>query len=101
VTPNKILKKLSSKLCQEKHNKELRKSPQRRTGKAPHNLEEPRRIIYTYQEGSYKVQLATRTSIPLSRSHMKLPIFVDLVELCGRGEVPSNGVLGRLVWMKG
>jgi hypothetical protein len=72
MTPNKIPKKLSSKLRQENHNKKLRKSPQRRRGKAPHNLEEPRGIIYTYHEGSYKVWLATSTSIPLSRSHMKL-----------------------------
>jgi hypothetical protein len=57
MIPNKIPKKLSSKLRQENHNKELRKSPQRRTGKAPHNLEEPRRTIYTYHEGSYKVLL--------------------------------------------
>jgi hypothetical protein len=55
VTPNKIPKKSSSKLRQDNHNKELRKSPQRRTGKAPYNLEEPHRIICTYHEGSYKV----------------------------------------------
>jgi hypothetical protein len=55
VTPNKIPKKSSSKLRQENHNKEIRQSPQRRTGKAPHNLEEPRRIIYTYPKGPYKV----------------------------------------------
>jgi hypothetical protein len=55
MTPNKIPKKSSSKLGQKNHNMELRKSPQRRTGKAPHNLEEPRRTIYTYHEGSYKV----------------------------------------------
>jgi hypothetical protein len=55
VTPNKIPKKSSSKLRQEKHNKELRKSPQRRTGKALRHLKEPRRTIYTYHEGSYKV----------------------------------------------
>jgi hypothetical protein len=36
-------------------NKELRKSPQRRTKKTLHNLEEQRRTIYTYHEGSYKV----------------------------------------------
>jgi hypothetical protein len=72
VTPNKIPKKSSSKLRQENHNKELRKSPQRRMEKAPHNLEEPRRTIYTYHEGSYKVYLATHTSILLSISHMKL-----------------------------
>jgi hypothetical protein len=40
--------------------------------KATQELEEPRRIIYTYHEGSYKVELATHTFIPLSRSHMKL-----------------------------
>jgi hypothetical protein len=55
VTPNKIPKKSSSKLHQENRNKKLRKSPQRRMRKAPHNLEEPRRTIYTYHEGSYKV----------------------------------------------
>jgi hypothetical protein len=55
MTPSKNPKESSSKLCQENHDKELRKSPQRRAGKAPHNLEEPRRIIYTYHEGSYKV----------------------------------------------
>jgi hypothetical protein len=55
VTPNKIPKKLSSKFRPENHHKELRKSPQRRTGKTTHNLEEPRRTIYTYHEGSYKV----------------------------------------------
>jgi hypothetical protein len=42
MTPNKIPKKYYSKLCQEKHSKELKKSPQRRTGKALHHLEEPR-----------------------------------------------------------
>jgi hypothetical protein len=36
-------------------NKELRKSPQRRTGKTLLNLEEQRRTIYTYHEGSYKI----------------------------------------------
>jgi hypothetical protein len=36
-------------------NKELRKSPQRRTGKTLLNLEEQRRTIHTYYEGSYKV----------------------------------------------
>jgi hypothetical protein len=55
VTPNKNLKKSSSKLHQQEHNKELRKSPQRRTKRALHNVEEQRRTIYTYHEGSYKV----------------------------------------------
>jgi hypothetical protein len=36
-------------------NKELRKTTQRRTGKTLLNLEEQRRTIYTYHEGSYKV----------------------------------------------
>jgi hypothetical protein len=48
-------KKSSSKLRHENYNKELRKSPKRRTGKAIKELEEPRRIIYTFHEGSYKV----------------------------------------------
>jgi hypothetical protein len=55
VTPNKNPKKSSSKLRQENHNKELQKSPQSRTGKALHHLEEPRRTIYTNHEDSYKV----------------------------------------------
>jgi hypothetical protein len=36
-------------------NKELQKSTQRRMGKTLLNLEEQRRTIYTYHEGSYKV----------------------------------------------
>jgi hypothetical protein len=48
-------KKSPSKLRQENHKKELRKSPKRRSGKATQNLEEPCRIICTYHEGSYKV----------------------------------------------
>jgi hypothetical protein len=38
-------------------------------GETQPSLEEARRIIYTYHEGSYKVQLATRSSFPLTRSH--------------------------------
>jgi hypothetical protein len=72
MTPTKKPKKAYSDFRQEKHNKELLKSPQRRMGKALHHLEEQHRTIYTYHEGSYKVYLATHTSIPLSRSHMKL-----------------------------
>jgi hypothetical protein len=53
-TQQESRKKSSSKLCHDNHNKELRKSP-KRTGKATPILEEPRRIIYTYHEGSYKV----------------------------------------------
>jgi hypothetical protein len=40
------------------------------------HLEEQRRTIYTYHEGSYKVKLATQTSILLSRSHMKLKLVL-------------------------
>jgi hypothetical protein len=41
-------------------------------------LEEPRRIIYTYQGGSYKVYLAARSSNPLTRSYheaLKLVLY--------------------------
>jgi hypothetical protein len=54
-TQQESCKKSSSKLCHKNHNKELRKSRKRRMGKATPILEEPRRIIYTYHEGSYKV----------------------------------------------
>jgi hypothetical protein len=33
------------------------------------SLEEPRRIIYTYQGGSYKVYFAAQSSNPFTRSH--------------------------------
>jgi hypothetical protein len=42
---------------------------QEQPGTTQQGHEEPRRIIYTYQEGSYKVYLATRSSNPLTRSH--------------------------------
>jgi hypothetical protein len=71
-TQQEFHKKTPSKLCQENHKKGLRKSPKRKTGETTQGLEQPRRIIYTCHEGSYKVYLATRSSIPLSRSHMKL-----------------------------
>jgi hypothetical protein len=38
-------------------------------GKTHPSLKEPRRIIYTYQRGSYNVELAGRSSFPLTRSH--------------------------------
>jgi hypothetical protein len=44
---------------------------QKKTGETKPSLEEPRRIIYTYHEGSYKVYLATRSSFPLTRSHQE------------------------------
>jgi hypothetical protein len=50
-------KKSSSKLHHENQNKELRKSPKRRTGKAAQILEEPRRILYTYHEGSENLEV--------------------------------------------
>jgi hypothetical protein len=46
----------------ENHNKE-------RKGRTQPSLEEPRRIIYTSQEDSYKVKLVARSSNPLTRSH--------------------------------
>jgi hypothetical protein len=39
------------------------------TGETHQNHEEPRRIIYTYHEGSYKVYLASQSSFPLTISH--------------------------------
>jgi hypothetical protein len=42
---------------------------QEQTGTTQPSLEEPRRIIYTYQRGSYKVKLAAQSSNPLTRSH--------------------------------
>jgi hypothetical protein len=35
-------------------------------GEATQGLEEPRRVVYIYHEGSYKVKLATRSSIPVT-----------------------------------
>jgi hypothetical protein len=43
------------KLRHENPKKRLRKSPKRENGRDKKNLEEPRRIIYTYHEGSYKI----------------------------------------------
>jgi hypothetical protein len=42
---------------------------QEQPGTTEQSLEEPRRIIYTYQGGSYKVLLAARSSNPLTKSH--------------------------------
>jgi hypothetical protein len=42
---------------------------QEQPGTTQPSLEEPRRMIYTYQGGSYKVYLAARSSNPLTRSH--------------------------------
>jgi hypothetical protein len=41
---------------------------QEQSGTTHSNLDEPRRIIYTSNKGSYKVQLAARSSNPLTRS---------------------------------
>jgi hypothetical protein len=51
ATPTKNLKRSFSKL----HQQRAPKTPQIRTGKALHNLEEQRRTIYTNHEDSYKV----------------------------------------------
>jgi hypothetical protein len=52
------LKETLPKLPHGKSMKSPRKSPKRKTGGTQPSLEEPRRIIFTYQRGSYKVQLA-------------------------------------------
>jgi hypothetical protein len=48
-------KKSPSKLRHKNHKKGLRKSPKRKMGETTQGLEVPHRIIYTYNEGSYKV----------------------------------------------
>jgi hypothetical protein len=45
----------SPKLRQENPKKRFRKSPKRENRRDNKSLEEQRRIIYTYHEGSYKV----------------------------------------------
>jgi hypothetical protein len=57
ISPRKMSRKGS-----ENHQKE-------RTATTHPSLKEPRRIIYTSQRGSYKVNLAARSSNPLTRSH--------------------------------
>jgi hypothetical protein len=57
IAPRKSLRKGSENLQKE------------RTGTTHPSLEEPHRVIYTSQRGSYKVELATRSSIPLTTSH--------------------------------
>jgi hypothetical protein len=50
-------------------------------------LEEPRRIIYTYQIGSYKVYLAARSSFPLTRSHHEaLKLVLEILRNIGEGK---------------
>jgi hypothetical protein len=44
---------------------------QEQPGTTQQSLEVPRRIIYTYQGGSYKVYLAARSSNPLTKSHQE------------------------------
>jgi hypothetical protein len=65
-------KETPPKLCRENPKKRLRKSPKRGNGRGNKSLDELRRIIYTYHEGTYKVYLASQSSYPLSTSHMKL-----------------------------
>jgi hypothetical protein len=56
VTSNKNpSKKHHQILPTENPRKRLRKSPKRKNGGTQTSLEEPRRIIYTNHEGSYKV----------------------------------------------
>jgi hypothetical protein len=68
----KSCKETPPKLRHENPKKRLRKSQKRENGRGNKSLDEPRRIIYTYHEGTYKVYLASQSSYPLSRSHMKL-----------------------------
>jgi hypothetical protein len=58
MTPTRNPKKSYSKLCQEKHNKELRKSPQRRTGKALHHLRNH------VEPSIHAMKVRTRSSLP-------------------------------------
>jgi hypothetical protein len=51
----KSRKETPPKLRHENPKKRLQKSPKRENGRDNKSLEEPRRIIYTYHEGSYKV----------------------------------------------
>jgi hypothetical protein len=54
--PQQILKKTTSKYLQENHKKKGSENHQKgKPGRTQTSLEEPRRIIYTYHEGSYKV----------------------------------------------
>jgi hypothetical protein len=58
------------RICHKKFAKKgLRKSQKGETGKTHPSLEKPRRIIYTYQRGSYKVKLVAQSPFPLTRSH--------------------------------
>jgi hypothetical protein len=52
---NKSRKETPLKASHENPKKGLRKSTKEKMGETQSILEEPRRIIYTYQRGSYKV----------------------------------------------
>jgi hypothetical protein len=68
--PHQIPKRKVSKPPQENRQDKAPKITKKgETGETQLSLEEPHRIIYTYHEDSYKVLLASRSSIPLSRSH--------------------------------
>jgi hypothetical protein len=58
-----------SKKGSENHQKE-------KTGGTQTSLEEPRRIIYTYQEGFKQGLASARSSFPLTRSHHELVLEV-------------------------
>jgi hypothetical protein len=55
TSPNKSPRKRPRNLSKKIAKKGLRKSPKGKLGRTQTSLEEPRRIIYTYHEGSYKV----------------------------------------------
>jgi hypothetical protein len=55
VTPKKNPQENILKAPPQKPQQRAPKITRKKDRKATHNLEEPRRIIYTYHEGSYKV----------------------------------------------
>jgi hypothetical protein len=54
-THTKSHKETPPKLRHDNPKKRLRKSPKWENGRDNKSLEEPRQIIYTYHEGSYKI----------------------------------------------
>jgi hypothetical protein len=86
--PYQIPKRKVSKLPQEIHQEKGSENNQKgETRKTQPSFEEPRRIIYTYHEGSYKVYLAAQSSFPLTRSHHKALKLVL--------EIPTENGMGK------
>jgi hypothetical protein len=76
-------------------------------GETRSSLEEPHQVIYTYHEGSYKVYLASRSSIPLSKSHHEaLKLVLKNPRKIGRkvtkgklARVPRDGYHPLTTWV--